>query len=325
MRTMTTLAMLMVLLFCALTLGAQEDATATPQATVDTEEAAEEITFPFNQEQLSLLTGNVQRPNALHWFRDFLFAACIGDSTIYEINSRDAQTRPYIYGVQNAHTLHVEVDDSGVLTLWVPDYERDALVRVTRNGVREVRGDLGGPWGIASLGDQEFLVTSLKQNRTVLIYRGGAAREVIEGLRSPTGITLDEERVYVANTGSARRAIEWAPLDEVLSDSGRPATPRPLVSGLQNTTGLTLAQDGWLYFTYALGTRGVVGRVQPELCSEQGGCSNEDVELVLYTDLEAPLAGLTVSPDMRLFVHSLFSPDIYWAQLSEEKSELQDS
>ncbi len=325
MRTLTSLALLVVLLFGALTLAAQEEATVTPPAIGDSEEAAEEITFPLIQEQLSLLTGNVQRPNALFWFRDYLFAACIGDSTLYEINSRDAQTRPYIYGVQNAHTLHVEVDDSGVLTLWVPDYERDALLRVTRSGVREVRDDLGGPWGIASLGDQEFLVTSLKQNRTLLIYRGGAAREVIEGLRSPTGIALDEERVYVANTGSARRAIEWAPRAEVLSDSGVPATPRPLVSGLQNTTGLTLAQDGWLYFTYALGTRGVVGRVQPEICSAQGGCSNEDVELVLFTDLEAPLAGLTVSPDMRLFVHSLFSPDIYWAQLPEVVSEIQDS
>ena len=67
----------------------------------------------------------------------------------------------------------------------------------------------------------------------------------------------------------------------------------------------------------------MVGRVQPEKCSEQGGCSNEDVELVLYSDLEAPLAGLTISPDMRLFVHSLFSPDIYWAQLPEA-SEAQD-
>ena len=37
---------------------------------------------------------------------------------------------------------------------------------------------------------------------------------------------------------------------------------------------------------------------------------------MLYTDLEAPLAGLTISPDMRIFVHSLFSPDIYWAHLA---------
>ena len=202
-----------------------------------------------------------------------------------------------------------------MLTIWAPDYERDALLRVTRAGVREVRADLGGPWGIASLGEQDFLVTSLKENSAQLIYRGGAAREVITGLRAPTGIAVDEERVYVANTGSVRRAIEWAPRAEVLSDSGAPAETRPLVSGLQNVTGMALGEDGWLYFAHSLGTRGVVGRVRPEACSENGGCGNSDIEMVLYTDLEAPLAGLTLAPDMRIFVHSLFSPDIYRAQL----------
>lgn len=315
MRALATLTTMFILLAAVVALVAQDEGTAVAEAT-ETPERGEEIVLPLRQDQLSLLTGNVQRPNALHWFRDYLYAACNGDSTLYEINSRDASTRPYIYGVLNAHTLHVEVPDSGVLTIWVPDYERDALLRVTRSGVREVRGDLDGPWGIAPLGEQDFLVTSLKQGSTMLVYRGGAAREVISGLRSPTGIALDEQRVYVANNGSARRAIEWAPRDEVLSDSGVPATTRPLVSGLQNATSLVLAEDGWLYFSHSLGTRGVVGRVRPEICSEQGGCSNEDVESVLYTDLEAPLAGLTISPDMRIFVHSLFSPDIYWAHLT---------
>jgi hypothetical protein len=89
-----------------------------------------------------------------------------------------------------------------------------------------------------------------------------------------------------------------------------------LVSGLQNTTGLVLGPDGYLYFAYALGTRGVVGRVDPDVCRERGGCSNTDVEIVVFTELAAPLAGLTISPDMRLFVHTMFSPDIYWVQLS---------
>lgn len=319
MRKTATLTLPAILLLAAMALGAQEEALgaqeeapATPQATATAEATVE---LPLHQKDLSLLTGNVQRPNALFWFRDYLYAACSGDSTIYEIDSRDAGTRPYIYGVLNAHSLYVERDSSGVLTIWAPDYERDALLRVTRSGVREVRADLGGPWGIASLGEQDFLVTSLKEGSAQLIYRGGAAREVIRGLRAPTGIAVDEERVYVANTGSARRAIEWAPRDEVLSDSGVPAETRPLVSGLQNATGMVLGEDGWLYFSHSLGTRGVVGRVRPEMCSDNGGCSNDVVEMVLYTDLEAPLAGLTLAPDMRIFVHSLFSPDIYWAQL----------
>ena len=312
MRRLTTLLSLTVLLLAALALAAQVEVEESPEAEAAPDSGLE---LPLRQEQLFLLTGNVQRPNALYWFADYLYAACTGDSTLYEINSRDASTRPYIYGVLNAHSLHVDRDNSGILTIWAPDYERDALLRITRSGVREVRGDLDGPWGIAALGEQDFLVTSLKQNRAMLIYRGGAAREVIQGLRSPTGIALDEERVYVANTGSARRAIEWAPRDEVLSDSGVPADTRPFVSGLQNATSLVLAEDGWLYFSHSLGTRGVVSRVQPERCSRDEGCSNEDVEQVLFTDLEAPLAGLTISPDMRVFVHSMFSPDIYWARL----------
>ncbi len=312
MRRLATLLSMTALLLTALALAAQVEVEVSPEAE---EVPVSGVELPLRQEQLFLLTGNVQRPNALYWFADYLYAACTGDSTLYEINSRDASTRPYIYGVLNAHSLHVDRDNSGILTIWAPDYERDALLRITRSGVREVRGDLDGPWGIAALGEQDFLVTSLKQDRAMLIYRGGAAREVIQGLRSPTGIALDEERVYVANTGSARRAIEWAPRDDVLSDSGVPAVTRPLVSGLQNATSLVLAEDGWLYFSHSLGTRGVVSRVQPERCSRDEGCSNEDVEQVLFTDLEAPLAGLTISPDMRVFVHSMFSPDIYWARL----------
>jgi hypothetical protein len=37
----------------------------------------------------------------------------------------------------------------------------------------------------------------------------------------------------------------------------------------------------------------------------------------VYTELAAPLAGLTISPDMRLYVHSIFSPDVYWIDLNK--------
>ena len=81
-----------------------------------------------------------------------------------------------------------------------------------------------------------------------------------------------------------------------------------------NSGQLAFGPDGYLYFTYALGTRGVVGRVNPEECRD-GGCANADVEIVLFTELPAPLAGLTISPDMRLFVHTIYRPEIYWVQL----------
>ena len=89
---------------------------------------------------------------------------------------------------------------------------------------------------------------------------------------------------------------------------------KPLVTGLQNTTGVVMAPDGYLYFAYSLGTRGVVGRVNPNECRENG-CTNDQVDIVIFTELAAPLAGLTISPDMRLYVHTIFSPDIYWVQL----------
>src|SRR5690606_9569737 len=90
---------------------------------------------------------------------------------------------------------------------------------------------------------------------------------------------------------------------------------KPLVTGLQNVTGITLGSDGWLYFAYALGTRGVVGRIDPNACVGNGGCTNDQIEVVVFTELSVPLAGLTLSPDMKLYVHSMFSPDLYWVQL----------
>jgi hypothetical protein len=120
---------------------------------------------------------------------------------------------------------------------------------------------------------------------------------------------------------AARGAIEWydtpssANLEtpEAASDD----TNHVLVSGLQNATGLALAGDGYLYFAYSLGTRGVVGRVDPEMCRENGGCTHDQVEIVVLTELAAPLAGLTISPEMRLYIHTMFSPDIYWVQLDD--------
>ncbi|MEL7236828.1 MAG: hypothetical protein AAGK74_20155, partial [Chloroflexota bacterium] len=87
----------------------------------------------------------------------------------------------------------------------------------------------------------------------------------------------------------------------------------------QNPTGLTMGPDGLLYVSYALGTRGVIGRVDPVMCRENGGCTNNEVEIVVYTDLAAPLAGLAISPDMRLYTHTIFSPDIYFADLGTDE------
>lgn len=285
---------------------------------------------PLTQTDLSVLTGNVQRPNGIGWFDGNLYTACTGDSTIYEINDTTGATITYIFGINNAHMLHVEEDDNGVLNMWIPDYGANALSLVTRSGVRVIARNLNGPWGIVEVPaealpadeitegevvDTPFLITNLLGNSLVLATRDGEITPLIEDLPAPAGIALDGEFVYIGNNGSTRRAIEYYPLADVLAGEIDPEAPRVLVSGLQNTTGLQMASDGYLYFAYALGTRGIVGRVDPVVCQAAGGCTNDQVEVVVFTELATPIAGLTVTPDRRIFLHTMFEPDIFWVQL----------
>lgn len=277
---------------------------------------------PFTQADLAILTGNIQRPNGLAWFDGKLYVSCSGDWTIYEIDSASGITSQYIYGVKNAHTLYA-TSDGDRLSLWMPDFMSNTLVNIENGVSRVVATNLEGPWGIAPWSDGvSYLVTNLRGNTLIEVDSDGKIRELLSGLRSPTGVAVDGQYVYVANTGSARRAIEWIDgstladdADAVTVDMSEAA--QPLVSGLQNTTSVVMGPDGLLYFSYALGTRGIVGRVDPEVCRLNGGCTNDQVEVVLFSELAAPLAGLTVSPDMELYVHTIFSPDIYSLSLTE--------
>jgi hypothetical protein len=290
-------------------------AAVTPEPTAEPTALAQpgEMMEPFTQSDLNVLTGNVQRPNGIYWFNDELYVGCNGDWTLYQINSVTGATLTYIYGVRNVHTLHAESDTAGEVNLYVPDYERNVLLRVRRTGLQTVASNLSGPWGITPYDADSFLVTNLLSGNIVRITRTGNVAEFLGDLRSPTGVVVDGEYVYVANNGSARRAVEWTTAD---STTNTGSTPQPLISGLQNPTGLVLASDGFLYVAYSLGTRGVVGRVNPQVCRENGGCTNDQVEIVLYSELAAPLAGLAISPDMRLFVHTIYRPEIYWVQLN---------
>lgn len=270
----------------------------------------------LTQADLAVLTGNVQRPNGIVWHDGNLYTACTGDWTVYELDAMTGQTATYIWGVRNAHSLYAETGDSGELNLWVPDFQENTFNRVTRNGVDPVVSGMNGPWGVAFLDRENFFVSNLRGDSVSLIQRSGAMRDVIVDLASPTGLARDQVYLYVANNGSTRRSIEWYDIRALISDSApQGIEPQPLVTGLQNTTGLTLAEDGSLYFAYSLGNRGVVGRVDPAACRENGGCTADQVEIVVLTELAAPLAGLTVSPEMRLYIHTMFSPDIYWVQL----------
>jgi hypothetical protein len=297
--------------------SSQEEPTPAPTKTEIPEtqnETEDEEIEALTQEDLIVLNGNVQRPNGIAWHNDKIYAACSGDYTLYEIGDTEGETRTFIYGIRNAHTLFVESLGETDFNLWVPDYDTNTLMRVNPRGAPvTMANNLEGPWGIAYFDQQHFLITNLIGNNITLMDRSGNVINTVEGMRSPTGITLDEEIVYVANNGSSRRSIEWINSEDFLGDEE--IVPSPLVSGVQNATGLVLGSDGYLYFAYALGTRGVVGRVNPQICREEGGCTNDQVEIVLYTDLAAPLAGLEITPDMRLFVHTIFRPEIYWVQL----------
>nr|PZN51456.1 MAG: hypothetical protein DIU68_16440 [Chloroflexota bacterium] len=297
--------------------------TPAPTATVaETEEATatEAATFrALTQADLSIVTGNVQRPNGITWHDDKLYISCSGDWTLYQLDATSGQTMTYIFGIRNAHTLVAEDAENGELSLWVPDFQLNTLANVTRAGVRPVTTDLQGPWGLAKLDDENFLVSNLGGNNVVRVSREGEVQPVVEGLRAPTGLAVDGDVFYVANNGSTRRSVEWYPTpapdsDELVIEPDSEDS-HSLVSGLQNVTGLVMGPDNYLYMAYSLGTRGVVGRVDPERCRENGGCTHDEVEIVLLTELAAPLAGLTISPDMRLYVHTMFSPDIYWASL----------
>ncbi|MCC6613348.1 MAG: hypothetical protein IT320_07700 [Anaerolineae bacterium] len=289
--------------------------TATPAPTSTPRPATASLAQSFTQSDLTVLTGNVQRPNGIAFLDGLLYTACTGDFTVYQIDAETGRTMTYAGGVRNTHTLYVEMGDNDLPVLWVPDFQMNQLLRVVRGGVETISAGFDGPWGIAYLNEDEFLITNLLGNTLVVADREGETRTILDDLSNPSGIVIDDDTIFVGNNGSTRRAIEWYPLDVSESDAPVADVGGPVVSGVQNVTGLALDADGMLYFAYALGTRGVVGRVDPQACIEQGGCGNSEVEVVLFTELSAPLAGLTISPDNRLFVHTMFAPDIYWVQL----------
>lgn len=316
-----------LLLFTAINISLAQTATPSPAPTKTPTPAATEATDespsetegegrlkPFTQADLTVITGNVQRPNGMVWFNENLYVVCNGDWTMYEINGDTGSTKTYIYGVRNGHAIHAEQNEQNQLILWVPDFDTNTLLEINPvRSPRPIADGLDSPWGIAYMDATSFLISNLGADNIVKVTREGEVTEVVNGLRRPTGIALDDNNIlYVGNNGSARRAIEWVDMNQVEPQ------PQSLVSGLQSVTGLTLGPDGYLYFAYALGSRGVVGRVDAEKCREQGGCTNDDVEIVLYTELAAPLAGLTITPEMRLYVHTMFRPEIYWVQLPQQ-------
>lgn len=268
--------------------------------------AQEDEFEPFLQTDFVVLTGDVQRPNGLFWHDGFIYTSCAGDKTLYRLNDTTGETATYITGVGNAHSLYVE--DGPVI--WAADFQANVLWRISHETGRvAIREGLSGPWGLAaSQTDDTFYVTEWGSDNLLNITREGEVRVVASGFDDPSGLVVTDELIYIVNNGSVRRSVEWLQL-------GEDAESEPLVSGLQDATNVALGPDGLLYIAYGLGSRGVIGRVDPLACQEKGGCTNVDVQLVVWTEMPAPLAGLTITPDMRLFVHTMFGTEIYWLQL----------
>jgi hypothetical protein len=314
------LASAIALLTIALWIGASQPSawaqsmTATP--TLTTPRPTPMPTEPFEafvQNDLQIVLGNVQRPNGIYWFDNFLWTGCAGDGTVYKIDDTSGETITYITGVQNTHSLYVETGPD----IWLVDFQRNALIQITTSPreLNVIAENLAAPWGLVAAEDNTFYVTQFRAGDVINITREGEIEVVARGFRNPTGIALDGDYVYVANNQSARQAIAWFELPENRIPVEGDAI-KPLVNGLQSTTNVILGPDKMLYFAYALGTRGIVGRVNPELCREkEGGCTNIDVEVVLWSELSAPLAGLTITPDMRMFIHTMFGAELYWVQL----------
>jgi hypothetical protein len=297
------------------TFTAPSNATAAPPTS---SELIEPITLPLDQSNLTVLTGNVQRPNGIAWLDGALYVACSGDWTIYEIQAEDGRTISYTGGLRDAHALYAESGSNDLAVIWAPDFRLNTFVRATRAQTSTIaEGDIfDGPWGMTYLTENEFLVTNLLGDTLVSVSRDGETRLVLEELASPAGVVLFRDFMFIANNGSTRRAIEWYPSAAARADaSPEDREGATLVSGLSSATGLAMDDQGMLYVAYSLGTRGVVGRVNPLDCIANGGCTGDDVEVVLYSELAAPLAGLTISPDRRMYIHTMFAPDIYWAQL----------
>lgn len=268
----------------------------------------------FVQNDLQIVSGNVQRPNGIYWYDGYLWTACAGDSTVYRIDAITGETITYVTGVQNTHSLYVEPGPN----IWVADFQRNVIAEITTSPrkITAIVENLGAPWGLAAADEESFYVTQFRTADLIRVTREGEVEVIAQGFRNPTGIALDEDFIYVANNGSARRAIEWVDLAEDATLPLQEADMKPLVSGLQNTTNIIIAPDEKLYIAYALGTRGIVGRIDPAICrAKEDGCTNADVEIVLWSELAAPLAGLTISPDMKMYVHTMFGAEIYWVQL----------
>jgi hypothetical protein len=307
-RLFTILLLITLLMSPAAASAYQDDPTPTPPPASS---SASEL--PFSQADLVAYDGDVARPNGMVWLDDNLYVICEGDQTIYKLYGTSGVTDTYIYGITDAYAIYAEEQDNGEVHLWVPDYKIGALLRITPARVDTIASGMTGPWGIVYLDESTFLISSRLNGTVEFVTRTGEKIPLLQGLSLPTGLSRDDQYLYVANSGDPDRAVEWYPLPT--SRSADESDEHLLVSGLARVMNIQVGPDNNLYISYEDDGTGVVGRIDPAECRENGGCTADQVERVITTNMEAPLAGLTFAPDGRLFLHQRYGETLYWMQI----------
>ncbi len=286
-----------------------------PLSSASRQQGTPEARLPLPVDQIHYLTGNVARPNGIGWYANKLYVVCSGDGTVYELDDQTGFTNTYIYGVKDAFSIYPEKGRDGTLYLWVPDAGSRSIVRVTPAEVETIVSGTGEPWSLIPYDVNSFLVSGLRANTVEQVTRDGERTAWITGLEDPTALVLHREYLYVANTGDLDRSIEWYPLTDIRA--GNPE-PSPMLRGIEGITAMQIFSDGYLYFSYERDGRGLIGRIQPDICRDAGGCRADQVELVLDPRLNAPLAGLMITPDGRMFFHTRYGSVINWVQLDSQ-------
>jgi len=268
--------------------------------------------LPMPVDQIRYLTGDVAKPNGIGWYGNNLYVVCAGDGTVYELDDQTGFTNTYIYGVKDAFSIYPEKGRDGNLYLWVPDAGARSIVRVSPSEVETIVSGTGEPRSLIPYDVNTFLVSGLRANTVEQVSRDGERITWITGLEDPTALVLHREYLYVSNMSNVDRAIEWYTLADIRADNPEPS---PLLRGIEGITGMQLYSDGYLYFTYEQDGRGLVGRIQPDVCRDANGYSADQVEVVVAPRLTSPLAGLMITPDGRMFFHELYGNVLNWVQL----------
>src|SRR5690242_11750481 len=82
----------------------EQTETPVPPTTTPSPSQIQKPFVPKTQSDLSIVTGNIQRPNGIAWYDNKLYTVCSGDWTLYAIDPTNGNTTQYIYGIKNAHT-----------------------------------------------------------------------------------------------------------------------------------------------------------------------------------------------------------------------------